>query len=123
MFEKVVPTTPCVYSWRVNPWREGMCKVLTFDPLPTRCRSKRGIARNSSGGRKMLNRRIRCWKISRNSFRRITTTLRIRGYILSFCLVANRCSVTLMLHQVHVHLFERMGGWFHCADACACLHE
>src|SRR5579871_24280 len=123
MFEKAVPNTACVYSWRVNPWREGRCSALTVDPLPPRSRKMRGSTANSSGGRRILYRRIRCWRISRNSFRRITNTLRIRGSVLSFCLVADNRSVRLMLHQFQVHLFEGMGGRFHRADGCACLHE
>src|SRR5215469_12450101 len=123
MFENVVPTSPCEYSWRVNPCREGTCSELALDPLPTLCRKMSGITANSSGGRRIVYRRVRCWSMSRNSFRRITNTLPIRASAPSSCSVAGSKRFTRLLHQFHVHFLQGLGGGLNRADVCACLHE
>src|SRR5271165_7133169 len=123
MFENAFATSACAYSWRVNPCRDGTLSELALDPLPTFCRKMRGSTSKSSGGRKMPNRRIRCWRISRNSFRRITKTLRIGDQAPSLSLVAGSRRCMLVLHQLQVHFFERMGGWFNRTNVCASCHE
>src|SRR5258708_30772006 len=101
MFENSVPTSPCVYSCTVNPWRDGTFRALALDPLPPLCRNMKGSTTNSSGGGRVLYRRIRCCAISRDSFRRITKTFCLVLLCPSPCLVAARPSRPLVLPQHH----------------------
>src|SRR6202521_4358645 len=53
----------------------------------------------------------------------MTRTLCILAWLLLNLLRGDRRRFALTLYQFQIHLFEGMGGHFHRADGCACLHE